>query len=56
MYYSVVSPDLDLSGAAMRADELAAKGDMAGRATWHRILDAIKILLTGTPPDDTPLH
>jgi len=35
--------------AAMRADEQHKKGDMAGRATWRRILRAIDEL-HGTAP------
>ena len=35
--------------AAMRADELHAKGDMAGRATWRRVLAAIDELQWTAP-------
>ena len=30
--------------AAMRADELLARGDLDGAGTWRRILDAVKEL------------
>ena len=30
--------------AAMRADELLAKGDMDGAGTWRRVLAAVKEL------------
>ena len=34
---------------ATRADELLAAGDMDGRATWLRVLAAIKTLLATKP-------
>jgi len=37
--------------AAMRADQLLEDGDMAGAATWHRILDAIERLQTTAPAE-----
>ena len=36
--------------SAKRADELAADGDLAGVATWLRVIDAIKHLAITTPP------
>ena len=42
--------------AAMRADELAADGDMEGRAVWLRILKAIEELLSEERPDDAEVH
>ncbi len=38
--------------AAMRADELAADGDMEGRAVWKRIIRAVEELLHQEPPGD----
>ena len=35
--------------AAQRADELLAAGDMAGRAVWLRILEAVKELMATKP-------
>jgi hypothetical protein len=37
-----------------RADELAAAGDAAGVAVWHRIIDAIEQLANTIPPG--PVH
>ena len=34
---------------AKRADELAADGDLAGVATWLRVIDAIRQLAITTP-------
>ena len=42
--------------AAMRADELAADGDMEGRAVWLRIVKAIEELLSEERPGDTEVH
>jgi hypothetical protein len=42
--------------AAMRLDELHEAGDMAGRATWRRILAAIDELLRKTPEDGERLQ
>ncbi len=42
--------------AAMRADELAADGDMEGRAVWLRIVKAIEDLLSEERPDDAEVH
>ncbi len=42
--------------AAMRADELAADGDMEGRAVWLRIVKAIEELLSEERPDDAEVH
>jgi triphosphoribosyl-dephospho-CoA synthetase len=36
--------------AALRADELLAKGDVEGERTWRRILAAIVKLQTATGP------
>jgi hypothetical protein len=40
--------------SARRADELAAAGDTAGLAVWHRIIDAIGQLANTTPSG--PVH
>ncbi len=40
--------------AAMRADELLAKGDIEGQRVWMRILRAIEELLRGR--GDDPVH
>ena len=37
-----------------RAEELAADGDLAGVATWLRVIDAVKQLALTTPVG--PLH
>jgi hypothetical protein len=42
--------------AAMRADELAADGDMEGRAVWLRIVKAIEELLSEERPSDAEVH
>ncbi len=42
--------------AAMRADELAADGDMEGRAVWLRIVKAVEELLSEERPDDAEVH
>ncbi len=42
--------------AAMRADELAADGDMEGRAVWLRRVKAIEELLSEERPGDAELH
>ena len=42
--------------AAMRADELAADGDMEGRAVWIRIGKAIEELLSEERPGDAEVH
>ncbi len=42
--------------AAMRADELAADGDMEGRAVWLRIVKAIEELLSEERPADAEVH
>jgi len=42
--------------AAMRADELAADGDMDGRAVWLRIVKAIEDLLSEERPGDAEVH
>ena len=42
--------------AAMRADELAADGDMEGRAVWLRIVKAVEELLSEERPSDEHLH
>ena len=39
--------------AALRADELAADGDMDGRAVWLRIVKAVEELLSEERPEDT---
>ena len=35
--------------SAKRADELAADGDLAGVATWLRVIDAVRQLAITTP-------
>ncbi len=40
--------------AAQRADELLAAGDIEGRATWLRILAAVKELISTKLPG--PVH
>jgi hypothetical protein len=43
--------------AAMRADELAEKGDVEGRTVWIRIMEATRTLLDKTPPGEgQPVH
>ena len=42
--------------AAMRADELAAGGDMEGRAVWLRIVKAVKELLAKERPEGEKVH
>ncbi len=42
--------------AAMRADELAADGDMDGRAVWLRIVKAIEELLSEERPEGEKVH
>ncbi len=42
--------------AALRADELAADGDMEGRAVWLRIGRAIKELQSKERPEDVEVH
>ena len=42
--------------AAMRADELMAKGDLDGQAIWKLILKAIDELLANERPEDAGLH
>ena len=42
--------------AAMRADELMARGDLDGQAVWKLILRAIDELLANERPEDAGLH
>ncbi len=42
--------------AAMRADELAADGDMDGRAVWLRIVKAVEELLAKERPEGEKVH
>ena len=42
--------------AAMRADELMAKGDLDGQAIWRLILKAIDELLAIERPEDAQFH
>ncbi len=42
--------------AAMRTDELAADGDMEGRAVWLRIVKAVEELQSQERPDDAEVH
>ncbi len=48
--------DEALVHAAMRADQLAADGDMEGRSVWLRIVKAIAELLSEERPDDAEVH
>ena len=43
--------------AAMQADNCLEKNDFDGKATWLRVIEAIKELLDQQPPPSgTPLH
>ncbi len=42
--------------AALRADELAADGDMDGRAVWLRIVKAVEELLSKERPEGEKVH
>ncbi len=42
--------------AALRADELAADGDMDGRAVWLRIVKAVEELLAKERPEGEKVH
>ncbi len=43
--------------AAMQADKCLEAGNLDGKATWMRVIGAIKELLDQQPPSsDTPLH
>lgn len=42
--------------AAMRCDQLAARGDLDGAAVWKRVLTAVDVLLATDRSDDTLLH
>ncbi len=42
--------------AAMRADELAADGDIEGRAVWLRIVKAVEELQSKERPADAEVH
>ena len=43
--------------AAMHADKCLEGGDLDGKATWMRVIGAIKELLDQQPPSsDIPLH
>ena len=42
--------------AAMRADELMARGDLDGQAIWKLIPKAIEELLAKDRPEDAGLH
>ncbi len=48
--------DKALVHAAMRADELAADGDMDDWAVWLRIVKAIEELQSQERPDDAEVH
>ena len=48
--------DEALVHAAMRADELAADGDMDDRAVWLRIVKAVEELLAKERPDGENVH
>lgn len=40
-----------MTEAALRADRLLEDGDMAGAATWHRIIDCIERLQATKPAE-----
>ncbi len=42
--------------AAMRADEMLAKGDMDGLAVWKQIVKAVDELLPKDAPDSATRH
>ena len=42
--------------AAMRADELLARGDLDGQGIWKLILKAIDELLANEGPENAELH
>ena len=43
--------------AAQEADACSEKGDLDGKATWMRVIGAIKELTnTNTPEDGRPVH
>lgn len=42
--------------AAMRADEMLAKGDLDGQAVWKRILNAVDKLLANEVPANSTAH
>jgi hypothetical protein len=42
--------------AAMNADSLADRGDLAGKALWVRVLNAIKELQADAPPPGVRVH
>ena len=42
--------------AVMRADEMLAKGDLDGQATWKRILQAVDELLAENRPEGAQVH
>jgi len=48
--------DEALVHATMRADELAADGDLEGRAVWKRIVKAVEELEANERPDSATLH
>ena len=41
--------DEAVAESAKRAEELAADGDLAGVATWLRVIDAVRQLAIATP-------
>ena len=42
--------------AAMHADDMLDKGDMAGAATWRRVIKAVEELLNTEPPAHRQRH
>jgi len=42
--------------AAMHADKLLDQGDVAGAATWRRIVKAIETLQDRSMPPGAPIH
>ena len=48
--------DESLARATMRADELAADGEMEGRAVWLRVVKAVEELQTKERPFNAGVH
>ena len=48
-------PDAPIE-AAMRADAMLKEGDLAGAATWRRILKAVEELQGTVPKPDEAVH
>ncbi len=48
--------DEALAHAAMRADKMAADGDMEGRAVWRRVVKAVDELQAKERPPSSEVH